>query len=302
MTAVVELRARFDEGNNIDRARALEKSGAHVVYGVSGYKVHSKALLIIRKENGRLRRYVHLATGNYNAKTAKQYTDIGIITADPVICADISAFFNLLTGKAAAPVFKSVSCAPFTLRSRFEELIRREIRFARSGLPARICAKMNSLSDEKMIRLLHEAAESGVELRLFVRGICCYRPLGREKNVRIISIVDRYLEHSRIFFFNNGGNGEYYLGSADWMSRNLDRRIELLFPVKSPEICAMLNEILNFSWQDSDKARILKPSGVYTSPGVEEYTGNRSQRRSFDYFRSLSVGSAADDAGNRRKS
>ena len=292
VTAVIELRARFDEGNNIDRARELEKSGAHVVYGVSGLKVHSKALLIIRREQGRLRRYVHLSTGNYNAKTARQYTDIGIITADPVMCADISAFFNLLTGSSAAPDLKCVSCAPFTLRSRFEELIRREIRFARSGLPARISAKMNSFSDENMIRLIHEAADAGVEIRLFVRGICCYRPLGREKNVRIISIVDRYLEHSRIFFFNNGGNGEYYLSSADWMTRNLDRRIELLFPVKNPDICNMLKDVLNFSWQDSDKARILKPSGVYTTPEVSEYTGNRSQRRCLDYFRRLAQESA----------
>ena len=289
VTAVIELRARFDEGNNIGRARALEKSGAHVVYGVSGLKVHSKALLIIRRENGRLWRYVHLATGNYNARTARQYTDIGIITCDPELCSDTSALFNLLTGSSAAPAWKSVSCAPFTLRSRFEELIRREIRFARSGLPARICAKMNSFSDEKMVRLLHEAAEAGVEIRLIVRGICCYRPLRSEKNVRIISIVDRYLEHSRIFFFNNGGEPEYYLGSADWMSRNLDRRIELLFPVKSQEICRMLGQVLNFALQDSDKARLLKPSGIYTCATPREYTGNRSQRRCFDFFCALSA-------------
>lgn len=289
VTAVIELRARFDEGNNIGRAQALEKSGAHVVYGVSGLKVHSKALLIIRREKGRLRRYVHLSTGNYNARTAKQYTDIGIITTDHDLCTDTSALFNLLTGCSAAPEWKSVACSPFTLRSRFEELIRREIRFAQSGLPARICAKMNSFSDEKMVRLLHEAAEAGVEIKLVVRGICCYRPLRKEKNVTIISVVDRYLEHSRIFYFHNGGRGEYFLSSADWMSRNLDRRIELLFPVKSQEICRMLGDVLNFLLQDSDKARVLKPSGVYTEAVPGEYTGNRSQRRCFDYFSSLAA-------------
>ena len=264
---------------------------------MSGLKVHSKALLIIRRENGRLRRYVHLATGNYNARTARQYTDIGIITCDPDICSDTSALFNLLTGSSAAPAWKSVSCAPFTLRSRFEELIRREMRFARAGLPARICAKMNSFSDEKMVRLLHEAAEAGVEIRLIVRGICCYRPLRHEKNVHIISIVDRYLEHSRIFFFNNGGEPEYFLSSADWMSRNLDRRIELLFPVKSPEICRMLEQVLNFALQDSDKARILKASGSYTASMPREYTGNRSQRRCFDYFSNISANAAQMENG-----
>ncbi|MBR2632067.1 MAG: polyphosphate kinase 1 [Lentisphaeria bacterium] len=288
VTAVIELRARFDEGNNIGRARALEESGAHVVYGVSGLKVHAKALLIVRREAGRLRRYVHLATGNYNARTAKQYTDIGIISTDPDLCSDAAALFNILTGFSTAPEWKCVSCAPFNLRSRFEELVKREIRFARAGLPAKITAKMNSLSDEGMIRILHEAAAAGVELQLIVRGICCYRILPKEKNVRIISIVDRYLEHSRIFCFNNGGSPEYFLSSADWMSRNLDRRIELLFPVRDEKICSMLRDILNFQLQDSDKARQLRPSGSYTRPDISEYTGNRSQRRTSDYLRNIS--------------
>lgn len=293
VTAVIELRARFDEGNNIRRAKALEESGAHVVYGVSGLKVHAKALLIVRRENGRLRRYVHLATGNYNAKTAKQYTDIGILTTDDAMCSDTAALFNVLTGCSTAPHWKSFACAPYTLRSRLEELIEREISFARAGKPARITAKMNSLSDEKMVRLLHEAADAGVELQLVVRGICCFKKLRKEKNVRIISIVDRYLEHSRIFCFHNNGEREFYLSSADWMTRNLDRRIELMFPVTDEKICFMLSGILNFSLQDSDKARELKTTGTYTRPEIKEYTGNRSQKRAYCFFKNLS-GNAGD--------
>ena len=288
VTAVIELRARFDEGNNIRRAKALEESGAHVVYGVSGLKVHAKALLIVRREKDGLKQYVHLATGNYNARTARQYTDIGIFTSDPDLCKDTAALFNVLTGCSHQAKWNCAACAPYTLRTRFEELIRREINFAKAGLPARITAKMNSLSDEKMIRLLHEAAECGVELQLIVRGICCFRRQKKEKSVKIISIVDRYLEHSRIFCFHNNGNREFFLSSADWMTRNLDRRIELLFPVKDSRICNMLSDILNFALQDSDKARELRVSGAYTRPDINEYTGKRSQRRSCGYFTMLS--------------
>ena len=284
VTAVIELRARFDEGNNIRRAKALEESGAHVVYGVSGLKVHAKALLIVRREKNGLQQYVHLATGNYNARTAKQYTDIGIFTSDPGLCRDTAALFNVLTGCSHEPDWNCVACAPYTLRKRFEELIQREMAFAKAGFPAKITAKMNSLSDEKMILLLHEAAACGVEIQLIVRGICCFRQLRKEKNIRIVSVVDRYLEHSRIFCFHNNGEKEFFLSSADWMTRNLDRRIELLFPVTGKHICSMLSDILNFSLQDSDKARQLRTSGTYTRPEIQEYTGNRSQRRCHGYF------------------
>ena len=294
VTAVIELRARFDEGNNIIRAKALEESGAHVVYGVSGLKVHAKALLIVRREQGGLRQYVHLATGNYNAKTAKQYTDIGIVSNDSDLCRDTAALFNVLTGCSSAPDWNCFACAPYTLHSRFEELIGREISFAQAGLPARITAKMNSFSDEKMVRLLHKAAAAGVEITLIVRGICCFRKLRKEKNVQIISIVDRYLEHSRIFCFHNNGEREFYLASADWMTRNLHRRIELLFPVKDKRMAEMLDNMLNFAIQDSDKARHLKVSGSYTTPNVKEYTGNRSQRRAYGYFRAA-AGSNGDE-------
>ena len=294
VTAVIELRARFDEGNNIRRAKALEESGAHVVYGVSGLKVHAKALLIVRREQGGLRQYVHLATGNYNARTAKQYTDIGILTNETGLCRDTAALFNVLTGCSSAPDWNCFACAPYTLRQRFEELIEREIQFAFAGLPGRITAKMNSLSDEKMVRLLHKAAAAGVEISLIVRGICCFKKSKKEKNVQIISVVDRYLEHSRIFCFHNNGNKEYYLSSADLMTRNLDRRIELLFPIKDSRMCAMLGDMLNFAFQDSDKARQLKTSGSYTRPDVREYTGNRSQRRAHSYFKTL-AGKAADE-------
>ena len=287
VTAVIELRARFDEGNNIRRAKALEESGAHVVYGVSGLKVHAKALLIVRRENGTLKQYVHLATGNYNARTAKQYTDIGIFTDDPALCCDTAALFNVLTGCSPEPSWNCVACAPYNLRERLEELIRREMRYAKAGFPAAFTAKMNSLSDEKMVRLLHEAAECGVEIKLIVRGICCFRKQRKEKNVHIVSVVDRFLEHSRIFHFRNNGNEEYYLSSADWMTRNLDRRIELFFPVKESRICRMLSELLNFSLQDSDKARYLRFSGSYTRPDVREYTGNRSQSRTCRYISML---------------
>ena len=288
VTAVIELRARFDEGNNIRRAKALEESGAHVVYGVSGLKVHAKALLIVRRENGGQKQYCHLATGNYNARTARQYTDIGIFTTDPGLCRDTAALFNVLTGCSREPDWNCAACAPYTLRKRLEELIRREMAFAKAGLPAKITAKMNSFSDENMVRLLHEAAECGVEIQLVVRGICCFRKSRKEKNVRIVSIVDRYLEHSRIFCFHNNGNREFFLSSADWMTRNLDRRIELFFPVKDERICAMLSDILNFALQDSDKARELRTSGTYSRPDMREYTGNRSQRRIYGYISMLS--------------
>lgn len=286
VTALVELKARFDEGNNIAWARALDESGAHVVYGVAGLKVHCKALLIIRRENGVIRRYVHLATGNYNDKTAALYTDLGIMSNDPGLCFDIANLFNLLTGYSAPPSsWNQVAVSPFSLRSRLEALIEREIRHTKSGRPGRIIAKMNSLCDEKIVELLHRAADAGVEIDLIVRGICSYLPKPGQENLRIVSIVDRFLEHSRVFYFRNQGDEEFYLASADWMTRNLDRRIELMFPVHSPGVRETLRKLLEFQLADTDKIRRLQASGVYTRPHIKSYTDARSQRRSYRFFK-----------------
>ena len=286
VTVLVELRARFDESNNIAWARALDESGAHVIYGVAGLKVHAKALLVIRREAGAIRRYVHLGTGNYNDRTAAQYTDLGILSCDPDLCSDVAQLFNVLSGCASPPRrWRKVAVAPFDLRERLVRLVEREIDFARAGCAASITAKMNSLSDEKMIRLLHRAADAGVKIDLVVRGICCCRPKPGAENFRIISIIDRYLEHSRIFVFGNGGDPEYYLASADLMTRNLDRRIELLFPIEDPAIRFALRRILDFEFADSDKARRLRADGSYTRSRAANHTELRSQYRIYRFFK-----------------
>ncbi|MBR7104836.1 MAG: polyphosphate kinase 1 [Lentisphaeria bacterium] len=268
VTVVVELKARFDEKNNIAWARALEESGAHVVYGIPGLKIHGKALLIVRREEGgALQRYVHLATGNYNDKTARIYTDIGLLSIEKDLALDVEKFFNTVTCYTArSGDWQQIRVAPFDLRQTFSELIEREIALAESGKRGLIRAKMNSLSDKKMIRLLHKAADAGVELQLLVRGICCFRPQPGRENVRIISIVDRFLEHSRIFHFGNGGKDLFYLSSADWMTRNLDRRVEILFPVTRPELQNALKNILDCHFADDCKSRRLESRGIYTAP------------------------------------
>ena len=288
VTVVVELKARFDEGNNIAWARLLEESGAHVVYGVAGLKVHSKALLVVRREEGAIRRYVHLSTGNYNDKTAMLYTDLGIMSADPDLCFDIANLFNVLTGYSSPPTeWRKIAASPFDLRRRVEALIEREIQNSTPDRPGRIIAKMNSFSDEKMVHLLHRAADAGVEVDLIVRGICCYKPRAGQENLRIVSIVDRYLEHSRCFYFGNNGNPEFYLSSADWMLRNLDRRVELLFPVEDEGIRHVLMRLLEFQLADSDKCRRLLGSGIYTRPAPEKYGERRSQWNSYRYLKEL---------------
>jgi len=292
VTALVELKARFDEGNNIAWARLLDESGAHVVYGVANLKVHCKALLIVRREKGGVRRYIHLATGNYNDQTAKLYTDLGIMSCDEDLGYDVAMLFNVLTGCVPPPErWRKAAVSPFDLRGKLEALIEREIEHALSGRGGRIIAKMNSLSDEKMVRLLHRAADAGVEIDLIVRGICCYRPRPRQENIRIISIVDRYLEHSRVFYFRNGGAEEFYLSSADFMSRNLDRRIELMFPVEGRDLRETLRTLLEYQLDDTDKARRLQPGGVYTRPAPGTYGPSRSQKRSYLFFKQR-----ADDA------
>ena len=264
VTVLVELMARFDEQSNIRWARSLEESGAHVIYGIRGYKTHSKICLVVRRGPHGIERYVHLGTGNYNDKTARIYTDIGLMTADRAIGEDASAFFNSLTGYSDPPKLKRLAMAPTGMRERFVKLIEREKRRATEGQAAEIRAKMNSLVDEDIIRALYDASRAGVRIRLNVRGICCLRPgvKGVSETIDVVSVVDRFLEHSRIYHFRNGGDDEVYLSSADWMSRNLDRRIELLFPT-GPAVRPKVLNVLDAMFSDNVKARRLMPDGSY---------------------------------------
>lgn len=265
VTVVVELTARFDEERNIQWARQLEEAGAHVIYGIRGYKVHAKLCLIVRRTPGGLRRYVHLGTGNYNERTAKIYTDFGILTANQAIAEDASAFFSALTGYSDPPRLKKLVMAPTGLRERLLKLIGRERRRADAGQPAEITAKMNSLIDDEIIEALYEASRAGVTVRLNVRGICALRPgvSGHSENIQVVSVVDRFLEHSRVFAFLNGGDEEVYLSSADWMTRNFDRRIELMFPVEDAAHRARVLTALRAMFRDNVKSRWLGSDGVY---------------------------------------
>jgi polyphosphate kinase len=265
VTVLVELMARFDEQSNIRWARRLEEAGAHVIYGIRGYKTHAKVCLVVRRGRTGIRRYVHLGTGNYNDRTARLYTDFGLLTADPRIGEDASAFFNALTGYSDPPRLKKLAMAPTQLRPRLLKLVARERQRAEAGQAAEIRAKMNSLVDEDMIRALYDAARAGVRIRLNVRGICCLRPgvKGVSETIEVVSIVDRFLEHARVFYFRNGGDEEVYLSSADWMPRNLDKRIELLFPVESAENVQKALQALDAVFQDNLKGRRLQPDGSY---------------------------------------
>ena len=265
VTVLVELMARFDEQSNIKWARSLEEAGAHVIYGIHGYKTHSKICLVVRRGRQGIRRYVHLGTGNYNDKTARLYTDFGLMTGDATIGEDASAFFNALTGYSDPPRMKVLTMAPTGLRERFLKLIEREQRRAEAGQPAEIRAKMNALVDEEIIRALYDASRAGVRIQLNIRGICCLRPglKGVSETIEVVSIVDRFLEHSRIYHFRNGGDEELYLASADWMSRNLDKRVELLFPVAVPEARAKVLAALEAMFSDNVKARWLQSDGSY---------------------------------------
>jgi polyphosphate kinase len=266
IAVLLELKARFDEESNIGWARKLEEYGVHVVYGLLGLKVHCKAALIVRKEGEIIRRYAHLATGNYNAITAGLYTDVGMLTCDPDIGADCSDLFNFLTGYSAKSKYRKLLVAPNSLRKRFEELLQREIDHQKAGRPARLILKMNSLVDRTMIQLLYQASQAGLQVDLLVRGICCLRAgvPGVSDNIKVTSIVGRFLEHSRIFYFKNGGDEEIYLGSADLMPRNLNRRVEILFPVREPSIIRTLrDDILATYMKDQAKARHMQPDGKY---------------------------------------
>jgi polyphosphate kinase len=266
VAVIVELKARFDEENNIIWARKMERSGVHVVYGLLGVKTHCKVALVVRQEEGNIRRYVHFSTGNYNPTTAKIYTDIGLLTSNAQIGADVSELFNFLTGYSRQRNYRKLMVAPIHLRERMVGLIEREIEHHRSGRPSRIIIKINSLTDTKIIRTLYEASQAGISISLIVRGVCCLRPaiVGLSDNICVISIVGRFLEHSRIFYFANGGQEEIYVGSADWMQRNLDRRIELIFPVEDEKLKQRLkNEILEISLMDNVGARRLLADGSY---------------------------------------
>jgi polyphosphate kinase len=265
VTVLVELTARFDEERNINWARDLEEAGAHVLYGLVDLKVHAKIALVVRRELSGICRYVHLGTGNYNERTARLYTDFGLLTCAEDFGSDASAFFNTITGYSEPPAFNRLVMAPVGMREKICLLIRREADWARTGQRSEILAKMNSLVDPQIIRELYEAGKAGVRIHLNVRGICCLSPgvAGLSENIRVISILDRYLEHSRAFVFNNGGDPEIYLSSADCMPRNLDRRVELMFPIQQKSLKEKVIEILRSQMADNQKARLLKPDGTY---------------------------------------
>ncbi|MDJ0576552.1 MAG: polyphosphate kinase 1 [Xenococcaceae cyanobacterium MO_234.B1] len=265
VVALVELKARFDEENNINWARKLEKAGVHVVYGLVGLKTHTKITLIVRQEENKIRRYVHIGTGNYNPKTAKLYTDLGLFSCQEDLGADLTDLFNFLTGYSRQKSYRKMLVAPVNLRDRMIAMIRREIDHCSNGGKGRIVAKMNSLVDGQVIATLYEASQAGVEIDLIIRGICCLRPgvEGISDNIRVISIIGRFLEHSRIFYFHNNGEEEIYIGSADWMTRNLSRRVEAVAPVESPNLAQDLQEILGIMLADNRQAWELKSDGTY---------------------------------------
>lgn len=265
VVVLVELKARFDETNNITWARQLESAGVHVVYGMMDLKTHTKTCLVVRREADGIRRYVHVGTGNYNSKTARQYTDLGLFTCNPEIGADLSDLFNFLTGFSRQRHYRKLIIAPGDMRERFHALIAREMEHARAGRPARLIAKMNALADPEAILALYEAAQAGVIIDLLVRGICCLRPgvEGISDNIRVTSIVGRFLEHSRLWYFLNDGEEEYYLGSADWMPRNFERRVEAVTPVEDRALHERLRTLLATYLRDNRNAWTLQPDGCY---------------------------------------
>ena len=268
VAVMVELKARFDEESNIEWARALEREGVHVVYGILGLKVHSKVALVVRKEGDFIRRYVHLGTGNYNVVTARLYTDVSFFTSNEEIAADVSELFNYLTGYSSQAEFRRLLVAPKGLRNDMAALIRREIEQAKSGRGGRMILKMNALEDTEMIRLLYEASQAGVRVELLVRGICCLRPgiAGISENIAVISIIGRFLEHSRIYYFENAGAPELYAGSADLMPRNLDHRVEIIFPITDSKLVKRVrDEILSRYLADEKNSRLMQSDGTYRS-------------------------------------
>ncbi|MCL2407877.1 MAG: RNA degradosome polyphosphate kinase [Defluviitaleaceae bacterium] len=265
VTVLIELKARFDEENNIQWAKKLEMAGCHVVYGLVGYKTHSKMCLVVRKEDDEIRRYIHLGTGNYNDSTARIYTDLGYFTCRESFAGDVSSLFNVLTGYSGHNKYNKLITAPTFLRRQFIDMIEQEAKNAAAGLPSGIIAKMNSLVDPEIIAALYRASQAGVQVKLIVRGICCLRPgvIGISENIEVSSIVDRYLEHSRIYAFKNAGEDRIYVSSADWMQRNFDRRVEIAFPIEDDGLKGRIMNILNLSLADNVKRRVLQPDGTY---------------------------------------
>ncbi len=272
VAVIVELKARFEEANNISWARTLEDYGVHVAYGSAQLKTHGKVALVVRREADGIRRYVHLGTGNYNARTARLYTDIGLFTCSPSIGADVSDLFNSLTGYSRGRLYRKLLVAPADLRARVVELIEREAEHARDGRPARIIAKMNALVDADVIEALYRASDAGVEIDLMVRGICCLRPClpPVSERIRVVSIVGRFLEHSRLWYFANGGSEQYYIGSADWMPRNFDRRVESVAPIEDPTLHPRLGRLLQTYLADNRQAWELGPDGVWVQRTAED--------------------------------
>jgi polyphosphate kinase len=281
VSVLIELKARFDEQNNINLARKLEQSGVHVVYGLVGLKTHTKVVLVVRREDDKIRRYVHIGTGNYNAKTSKLYTDVGLFSCRPELGADLTDLFNYLTGYSLQKSYRKLIVSPVNTRESFYRLIQQEIDHVRAGKSGRIVAKMNALVDPKMIENLYRASQAGVSIDLIIRGMCCLRPgvPGVSENIRVISIIGRFLEHSRIYYFNNGGDPKIFLGSADWMARNLDRRVEVITPIEDLEISNDLQEILGIMLADNRQAWDMQSDGSYKQRRPQTGTEEESTQK-----------------------
>ena len=300
VSVLVELKARFDEENNIVWAKKLEKAGCHVIYGLVGLKTHSKITLVVRREEHGIRRYVHLGTGNYNDTTAKLYTDVGLFTCSEAIGEDATAVFNMLSGYSEPRNWNKLSLAPLWLKDRFLHLIRREKEYALQGRTAHIIAKMNALCDKDIIEALYEANAAGVKIDLIIRGICCLKAgvPGLSENITVRSIVGNYLEHARIFYFENDGKPEYYCSSADWMPRNLERRVEILFPVEKPQMQQKLRHILDCQLEDTVKASVLQPDGSYEKVGKRGREAFNAQLHFC--MEARDAAKAEKDTGNKR--
>ena len=297
VAVLVELKARFDERNNIKWATRLESAGVHVVYGVENLKTHCKLCLVVRKESDGVRRYVHIGTGNYNRATAQIYTDIGLFTANPEICDDVSDLFNYLTGYSKRREYRQLLVAPVSLRAGFLALIEREIEHARGGPPAHIIIKNNAVTDPAMIRALYRASQAGVEIDLIVRGVCCLKPgvPGVSERIRVRSVVGRFLEHSRLYWFANGGRPELYIGSADLMERNLDRRVEAVCPVRDAALANHVRDVVLQTYlQDTDRAYILTGSRYHVAAGDGGLRLNAQQLLLEWYTSAAAADNAAD--------
>lgn len=304
VAVIVELKARFDEENNIYWARRLESVGVHVVYGLVGLKTHCKIIMVVRREQGCIRRYVHIGTGNYNQKTARIYTDLGLFSCREDLGADVTDVFNFLTGYSRQKSYRQILVAPVNMRDRFNALIQREIENVQNGTSGRIVAKMNALVDPEIIASLYEASRNGVQIDLIVRGVCCLRPGVKDisENIRVISIIGRFLEHSRVYYFYNNNQEEIYIGSADWMPRNLDRRVEVITPIEDVEIAKDLQEILGIMLADNRQAWELQPDGSYIQRRPCEDCPEASSQKTLTAMASGTTSVVASNLMNSKKS